>query len=251
VHRGNAHALETGDVVVVSRGDAHVICDRPATPTVPLLSLPAQEIGGVRVVRHGVDRGGAVTRVICGRFHLDHVAAASFVSLLPEVLVARRESVGATLSLLDTELGRLRSGSAAVVTRLCDLLFVELLRSSKDEHDRGWVAALADPVVAKALALVHADPSAPWDAASLAAKVGMSRSRFFARFSKLVGEPPARYLARWRMSVAADELRRRDIGTAELADLVGYGSEEAFSRMFKRHMGMGPRAYRKSVAMSA
>jgi AraC-like DNA-binding protein len=247
-YRSESFQLEGGDVALLTRGGSHEIVDRAGTPATPIASLPSREVGGVRVVRHG-SADGPPTRILCGQFHLDHVAATSFLTLLPEVLVAPRESVGATLGMLDAELARLRAGSAAVLTRLCDVMFVELLRGSVDRADKGWLAALSDPAIAKALALVHADPAAPWDSTTLGAKVGLSRTRLFERFNKLVGESPARYVARWRVNVAADELRRRDASAAELAALVGYGSEEAFARTFKRHIGMSPRSYRRAVAL--
>ncbi len=247
-HRSESWPLSAGDVALLTRGSPHEITDRAGTPSTPLASLASREVGGVRIVRQGgVD--GPTTRVLCGQFHLDHVAASQFLALLPEVLLASPESVGATLSLLDAELASLRSGSAAVLTRLCDVLFVELVRGAVVREERGWVAALSDPGIAKALALIHQEPSAPWDTASLAARVGLSRTRLYERFTKLVGEPPARYVAKWRVFVAADELRQRDASAGELATLVGYASEEAFSRVFKRHLGMSPRAYRKAAAM--
>lgn len=247
-HRGRSFPLHQGDVALIPGGGPHDILDRAGTPPTPLAALPAKEVGGVRVVRHGGAVGPAA-RILCGQFHLDHVAASAFLTLLPAVLVAERQSVAATLGLLDAELSRLRSGSAAVLTRLCDVLFVELLRGTEGHEERGWLAALQDPAIAKALALVHSEPAAPWDATSLGARVGLSRTRFFDRFTKLVGEPPAKYVARWRMNVAADELRRREASASELAALVGYSSEEAFSRTFKRHLGLTPRAYRRALSM--
>jgi transcriptional regulator GlxA family with amidase domain len=113
--------------------------------------------------------------------------------------------------------------------------------------EAGWLAALQDDRVGKALALVHAEPGGRWSAESLATRVGMSRSRFFERFTELVGEPPARYIARWRLHAAAEMLRREKMSVAQVAEHVGYGSEDALARLFKRHLGMSPSAYRRRL----
>ena len=249
-HGSEEVALEAGDVVVLPRGDAHELAHPPDVPAQPITSLPHVDVAGVPTLRHGRP-SGSLTRILCGRFELDHVAAQAFLALLPTRLVASRKGGGAapwtgrTLELIDAELAAPREGTGVVVTRLCDVLFIDLLRATADGAPRGWLAALADPQVGRALALIHDDPKTRWDATVLAERVGMSRTRFFARFSELVGEPPARYLARWRMNVAADVLRRGDLSTASVAELAGYASEDAFVRVFKRHVGKSPAEFRR------
>jgi transcriptional regulator GlxA family with amidase domain len=115
----------------------------------------------------------------------------------------------------------------------------------------GLLAAARDEQIGRALALVHADPSQDWSAAELASKVGMSRTRFFDRFSELVGEPPARYVARWRVHAAADLLRHGSLSMMEVAEKVGYSSEDALARAFKRHVGVGPGEYRRTALAAA
>lgn len=255
VTEGRTASLATGDVAVLTRGQGHDLADPPETPPAPLTSLPRID-GPVPIVRSA--RGTPTTRIVCGVFRLDHAASRSLLSLLPEVLVHQgasadpesQEWVAATVKLLDLELRRGADGAGAVAARLCDVLFVQLLRGGR-LRTQGWLAALADPHIGNALALIHEDPRTRWDAAVLAERVGMSRTRFFARFSELVGEPPAQYLARWRMVVAADRLGREDLSVMELAERCGYGSEDAFVRVFKRHFGVTPSAYRRAQASPA
>lgn len=268
---GTEHALEDGDVAVLAAGQPHELLDRSDTPSRPIETLPKLE-GAVPIVtqRRG-DGAEASTRIVCGVFRLDHAASAlpeveghlpgartklrnSLLSLLPELLLHQRseadpkasEWMRATVAMLDRELASTAEGGGAIAGRLCDVLFVQLLRSTKVQH-RGFLAALADPNIGRALALIHEDPRTRWDAGVLAERVGMSRSRFFARFSELVGEPPATYLSRWRMSVVADELRRSDASVARLAEGAGYDSEDAFARVFKRHFGVTPAAFRRQA----
>lgn len=250
--RAEIHPLSEGDVVVLSAGQSHEIADRPRTPAIDVGRLPTIP-GPVPVVRVGKrPEDAAATRIVCGVFRLDHPGSSSLLSLLPPVLIHQRKAapeqpaawVHATIQLLDAELSRAEEGGSAVASRLCDVLFVQLLRSTSVPH-RGFLAALADRQIGSALALIHEDPRTRWDAAVLAERVGMSRSRFFARFSELVGEPPAQYLSRWRMSVAADELRSSDRTVIELASSAGYESEDAFTRVFKRHFGVTPGAFRR------
>ncbi len=252
---GHTASLVAGDVAVLTRGQAHDLAEPAGTALVPLSSLPRFD-GAVPIVRSA--RGAPTTRIVCGVFRLDHAASRSLLSLLPEVLLHQgatadaesREWVAATVKLLDLELRRGADGAGAIAARLCDVLFVQLLRGGR-LRARGWLAALEDPHIGNALALIHEDPATRWDAAILAERVGMSRSRFFARFSELVGEPPAQYLARWRMVVAADRLGREDLSVMELAERSGYASEDAFVRVFKRHFGVTPSAYRRAQTAPA
>ncbi|MFO0554460.1 MAG: AraC family transcriptional regulator [Polyangiaceae bacterium] len=246
------YELGAGDVIVLAAGQAHEILDAPETPAVDIKRLPTLP-GPVPTVlsRPGASEADG-TRIVCGVFRIDHAASTALLSLLPPVLLHQAASaapknaewVRATISLLDRELADGAEGGGAVATRLCDALFIQLLRSTPVPQ-RGFLAALADKQIGQALALIHEDPKSRWDAAVLAERVGMSRSRFFARFTEVVGEPPAQYLSRWRMTVAADELRSTDMTVTALAELAGYVSEDAFVRVFKRHFGLTPSAFRK------
>lgn len=258
ISAGAGHAplcLGEGDVIVLPSGMPHTIGDDPNTPAVNIrkLSLVRSE-SGVGLLDYG--GAGALTRIFCGTFRLDHDAESSLLSLLPELMhvpAARAkvgEPTGATLKLLDHEVRHNAPGSSTMILRLCDVLFVQVLRehiSASPAGARGWLAALRDEHVGKALALIHQNPAERWDARLLAARAGTSRSRLFARFTQLVGEPPARYVARWRILTAADLLRRRRTSIADVAERVGYASEDSFVKAFKRHLGDSPSEYRRKL----
>lgn len=245
--------LSSGDIVVLPHGGSHTIGDHPATPPIPVRDLRGEVTpSGVPRLDHGGPGPGA--RIFCGTFHLEHDAERSLLSLLPEIMHVRAargddgEGISDTLRLLDREVSRGSPGSRTIVLRLCDVLFVQVLREhvhASPAGARGWLAALRDEHVGKALALIHQNPAEKWDARLLATRAGTSRSRLFARFTELVGEPPARYVARWRILTAADLLGSRRASVADVAERVGYSSEDAFVKAFKRHLGTSPAEYRK------
>ncbi len=243
--------LQTGDVVILPRGPAHIMASRETTEPVPVPELTSSCNGTVRHIQHGGP--GDTCGILCGTFHLDHEAGGCLLGLLPPVIHLRPADdvmnafIDGTLRLLDAEVARDSNGSSAVVARLTDLLVLQALRSEavNEAPMQGWLAAVRDERIGKALALMHASPGADWSATKLATRCGMSRSRFFERFSKLVGEPPKRYLARWRSNAAADLILRDDVSIAEAAEAVGYSSEQAFTAAFRRHLGVSPAAYRR------
>ncbi|MBK8256079.1 MAG: AraC family transcriptional regulator [Polyangiaceae bacterium] len=247
--------LNTGDVVVLPGGHSHTIASAfPCEPVSVRDLRSTMGDSGLRRVFHGGP--GEPTRIFCGTFHLDHDAELSLLSLLPKLMVVSarspndHEPTSATLALLDHEISRDAPGSRALISRLCDILFVQVLRehvSRSPAGSRGWLAALRDEHVGKALALIHEHPAEHWDVKLLASRAGTSRSRLFARFSELVGEPPARYAARFRILTAADMLRRRKHSIAHVAERVGYSSEDAFIKAFKRLIGHSPSEYRKKL----
>lgn len=249
---GERTPLSTGDLILFAHGDAHVMCDAPTEASVPLSALPREGDGHVKEVRCG--GGGPETTILCGSFAFGHQAGSSFLSLLPAVIHlerSKRDLVGwfaRTMELMDFETATSAPGAGVVAARLADVLFVQLLRAAMESlptERAGWLAALRDPQIARAIAAIHTNPRARWRIESLAETASMSRSVFAERFTKLVGESPARYVARWRAHSAADLLRQRpEIGNAELAELVGYESEDAFSRAFKRYVGTTPRDFR-------
>ena len=249
---GRAVTLEAGDVIVLPRADAHAVTSEAGGHTVPITQLPRRPQGKLSTLDYGTR--GDVTRILCGTFELDHPAQQSVVSLLPGALVgsagspAARTWAQATLGLMREELER--EGPTARTTSLADALLAHVLgevAKREDAPSSGLLAAARDEQIGRALALVHADPSRDWSAADLAAKVGMSRTRFFDRFTELVGEPPARYIARWRVHAAADLLRRGTLSMLEVAEKVGYSSEDALARAFKRHVGVAPGEYRRTA----
>lgn len=200
------------------------------------------------VLRHG--GGGSRTDMVCGAVRFDHPAARTVVDLLPAILHIPASPLGdrlqTVLRLMAAEVEELRPGGEAVVTRLADVLVVQAIRSWLDTARTGWLGALHDPQIGRALALVHRDPARDWTVASLAAQLPMSRSAFAARFTALVGEPAMQYVTRWRMHMAIDGLQGGDATVSEMAGRLGYRSEAAFSRAFKRVVGVAPGSVRRA-----
>ncbi|HET9601105.1 MAG TPA: AraC family transcriptional regulator, partial [Acidimicrobiales bacterium] len=205
--------------------------------------------------RHG--GGGAPTNLVCGTVRFGHPAAHNLVALLPRTIVVdgaaapspEADWMQSTLRLIAAEGRELRPGGEAVITRLSDILVIQAIRSwiaGDPAGQTGWLGALQDPRIGRAMSLVHRDPARPWSVASLARETAMSRSAFAARFTELVGESVMQYVTRWRMQVALDWLRHDDVPVAALAARLGYESEAAFSRAFKRTVGVSPGAARRS-----
>jgi AraC-like DNA-binding protein len=247
--------LEEGDLALVPHGAGHVLRSGPGVPVPGILSLDREPVSErYEVLRHG--DGGAPTGLICGAVRFDHPAARSLVALLPEVLhvsaaaAPRLDWMPGTLRLMAAEAQALRPGGEAVITRLADILVIQALRTwiETDPAARtGWLGALQDRHIGRALALVHRDPARAWTVASLADELAMSRSAFAARFTELVGEPPLTYVARWRMGLARAALEAEGVTVAELAARLGYRSEAAFARAFKRVTGEAPGAVRRGA----
>ena len=216
-----------------------------------MLDLPREAYGEhYEVLRHG--GGGAPAGLVCGAVRADHPAARQLVERLPAVVEVAEVAPGgspqaewmqSTLRLMAAEAGALRPGGETVITRLADVLVVQAIRAwleTAPAARTGWLGALRDAQIGRALALIHRDPARDWTVASLARELAMSRSAFAARFTELVDEPAMRYLARWRMHVALDRLREEGVTVGELAGRLGYRSEAAFSRAFKRIIGSPP-----------
>lgn len=258
VPSGDRFELREGEIALVRRGRAHVVCDDPRTrPTVPIAAV-AHASADPSAVRYGGP--GDETRVLCGISKLDLSGGASLLDALPPVVHVRRSSsdlvrwIDDTLALVAAELASGVPGADAVVSRLLDLLFVQILRAAAASLPKdavGWLAAVHDDRIGKALSAIHVEPERAWSTEALARRSGMSRSAFFDRFTALVGEPPARYLARWRVVLAVDLVRKKPVDLAELAARLGYKSEGAFSKAFKRYTGMTPRAMRSAFEAGA
>jgi AraC-like DNA-binding protein len=185
----------------------------------------------------------------------DHPAAHHLVQLLPRMIHVeasmspQMDWMQSTLRLMAAEAKELRPGGETVITRLADILVIQAIRSwiqADPAAQTGWLGALQDKQIGRAIALIHRDPARSWTLASLASEVAMSRSALAARFTELVGQPAMRYLAQWRMQVAVTWLKEEDSGLGVLASRLGYQSEAAFSRAFKRFMGISPGAVRRN-----
>lgn len=255
-----AMQLHPGDLLLLPSGEPHTLSDLPGVPSRHIARLPVVS-DGTAVTRLVHGGGGPRTEILCGSFLLRQSSAQSgLTKLLPKLLRITRDeaplaewlqiNVSMLLPDLDTE----RPGADAIVSGITDLLFVRVLRtfaSRSGSETRGWLSALKDPRVAASLALIHGEPTREWTIEDLARGSGMSRTTFCERFRELVGDTPSHYLASWRMHLACDLLDKHpERSIAEVAQSVGYRSEDAFSRAFRRSQGLSPAAWRRRRAAS-
>lgn len=242
--------LSAGDIVFIPHGTAHTIRDS-------LKTKPEAVCDGKRRPDSATRRiggSGASTSIITGFFELGDRRPQVLLANMPRVALfsatdpASAPWIAATVQLFLAESAAPGPASSIVLQRLADVLFVLVLRSisKRPECKERGLIALSDPAVHAALDLMHARVSDPWTVAQLAAKVGLSRSGFAGRFTDLVGEPPLQYLARWRMSRAAELLRQSDENIAAIAERVGYESVPSFTKAFKRWRGISPGVFRRT-----
>ena len=253
---GSEHRLlQPGDLALVPHGEGHRLASEPGIAAAKLFDLPREQVSErYEVLRHG--GGGAATSLVCGAVRFDHPAAHHLVKLLPRMISVEASSsphmdwIQSTLRFMAAEAKALRPGGETVITRLADILVIQAIRSWIDQDpaaQTGWLGALQDKQIGRAISCIHRDPARAWTVALLAAEVAMSRSAFAARFTELVGEPAMHYVARWRMHVALTWLKEDDARLADLAGRLGYQSEAAFSRAFKRFIGVSPGAARRNA----
>jgi len=250
--------LARGDLALVPHGRGHRLTSEPGASAPRVDQLPHEMVSD----RYGVLRlggGGAPASLVCGMVRFDHPAARHLIDLLPHVIRIDASSARQTtwmessLHFMAAEAEAQRPGGEAVITRLADILVIQAIRWWIQEDpaaQRGWLGALKDPSIGRAISLIHRDPARPWTLAALAREVAMSRSAFAARFSELVGEPAMHYLARWRMHVALAWLEEDGAALGQVASRLGYQSEASFSRAFKRLVGVSPGAARQRGAAS-
>jgi AraC-like DNA-binding protein len=251
--------LTRGDVVLVPSGASHSIADHPDRPTRPLMDLTGVPLGEAPPRELVLDGDGPATGLLCGGYLLAPSPRHPLTAILPPILhvdagQARGTGLAGAVDLLSAEVDRADPGAPAVVASLLDLLFVYVLRTWLAEQRQdcgGWVQALYDPTVGGALVLIHAEPGRPWSVASLARAVGVPRATFSRRFTALTGQAPMAYVTAWRMTTAARLLREQRVPLREVARRVGYDSEFAFARAFKRTVGHPPGRYRHAVDASS
>ena len=241
-----------GNVVLLPRNDAHTLGSQRGLKAVRAEQLiQTDPAGGLARIRHG--GGGEVTRIVCG-FVGSELDCHPLIDALPSTLVldlngrAAGEWILSSFLYAAQELAAARAGSGSVLAKLSELMFVEAVRCYLEAlpvDERGWLAGLRDPAVGRALALLHTELARPWTAEDLARQVYLSRSAFADRFTALIGVPPITYLTRWRMQVAAQRLRESRRSVAQISEDVGYESEIAFARAFKRQFSMSPAQWRK------
>jgi AraC-like DNA-binding protein len=247
--------LREGDIVVVPHGDAHVVSSEPGMRAKPGLDISRySEESNARpfLLRTGGD-GPSDTNLICGFFSCDARPFNPLLDSLPRFMRFGRDTT-TSHTLLDqfirfaaTEMGNKRAGRRSVLNRLSELMFVEIIRLHMNDlvdSNTGWLAGLRDPLVGRTLTLLHTRPSHSWTLEELASEAATSRSVLVDRFAHLVGCPPIQYLAQWRMQIAARRLLDPGATIALVAHEVGYESEAAFSRAFKKLVGRSPGQWR-------
>jgi AraC-like DNA-binding protein len=248
--------LESGDVLILPHGDPHsLFCGTPPAFISSGEALERYFAGDL--VRLTLGGSGLRTRVVCGFFGCDRHAARLFLAGLPRMmkLSVRGDAAGEWLEnsirYLASEAGSARAGRTVLLSKMAEALFIETLRRYMEQltpEQTGWLAAARDPVVGLALSLLHRSPRRHWTLDNLAAAAGTSRSVLSERFTRYLGEPPLTYLTRWRLQLAAQLLKTTRRSIMQLADDVGYESEAAFNRAFKREFGAPPAQYRKRLA---
>ncbi|MBI2311466.1 MAG: AraC family transcriptional regulator [Betaproteobacteria bacterium] len=250
--------LHSGDVVVFPHGDAHTLLDAPGSEAVPAEKIVAgQNLDHYGPVVYGGD--GLPAGILCGYFEFDREARHPLIAALPPVIHIRGTDthdfawLQTAITFIAQETREPRPGGDAVVNRLAEVLFIQILRVhiERAEMPLGLLAAIADKQIGAALAHLHNAPEKPWSVASLANRVAMSRSAFAARFARLVGQSPMDYLARRRMDKARELLEVHRMSVAAVAEKVGYRSEAAFGKAFKKIVGTGPGAFRRKPSPQA
>jgi len=264
--------VEAGDVVVLPRGDVHAVASDLDLPPVPMRDIyPFPSLKNVAEVKYG--GSGKTTRIVCGFLHSDH-RFGPLAESLPALICVRKRGGEITLETLGEDGRQVQAvvqpheadwwrsslryliseatvpgpGNHIVLARLAEFLFMEVLRWQlryDSENRSGWLAGLRDPQVGKVLALLHGDPAQPWSVEKLAQHAGISRAVLAKRFVELVGEPPMQYLAEWRMHLARRLLCESTMAVGEIAGRVGYESEAAFNRAFRRLVGAPPSTWRR------
>jgi len=259
-------AMQAGDVVLFPQGDPHTMSSAPGLraasegtafffsqrpPQLPYaLSVKDEDL----MMTHVDDDPDHSAKVVCGFLGLDARPFNPLLASLPRVLRVRGSASGADswfamlMRAVVAEADAKRPGGEAVLARMSEMLFVEALRRYVDtlpESETGWLAGTRDPAVGRALSLIHEHPSEAWTVERLSEDIGLSRSSLHERFMQLIGQPPMQYLTNWRMQLASGLLRDTSAKVMEVAQDVGYESEAAFSRAFKRVSGLSPGAWRK------
>lgn len=251
--------LRPGGLALVPHGQGHRLESEATVPGIGLFEVPREEVSD-RYELLRIDGGGDPVTLICGVVRFDHPAGRYLMGILPRLIVLdsdtplQQEWLQSTVRLMAHEARTLLPGGETVITRLADVLVIQAIRSwleGDPEARAGWLGAMRDPQIGRAINHIHRSPGQEWTVARLAHEVAMSRSAFSARFTNLVGEPPMQYVARWRMLVARSMLAEGTAALAEIADKLGYRSEAAFSRAFKRETGMSPGAARAVARASS
>ncbi len=249
-----AMPLAGGDCFLLAPGSSYTLRDNPRTRARSFCEVAPRDRS--QVIQYG--GGGAPTTIVSGWFQFDQSSVKILKRLLPLLILLRSDeaqslTLHTTLNMLASEMADQAPGSDLVVNRLADVLFIQCIRahfgSRSEACKRGVLHAIFDPQIGVALKTMHEKVERPWTVESLAAASRMSRSAFALRFKKLVGETPLEYLTNWRMHKATALLRNGDKKLSEVAKAVGYDSDSAFSKAFKRGFGVAPREYERIASV--
>lgn len=243
--------LTGGDCFLLTRDTSIVMRDSPRTrPRSTFREIAAK--ANRNVAHYG--GGGTATTVVCGSFSFDRASLKPLTQLLPSFILIKSEEVHTlalhnTMQALASEMAEQAPGSEVVATRLAEVLFIQILRayiaSGVEWRNKGWLRAIFDPQIGTALRAIHNSVHSPWTVESLAEAAGMSRSAFAVRFKELLRQTPLEYVTEWRMQKAMQLLEQRDKKLIDVARSVGYDSDAAFSKAFKRVVGASPGEYFK------
>ena len=249
---GRVH-LTAGDIVILPHGNSHFLGNgSPEKPVDSFKTFSKNVSEGLKIVRYGGN--GEITRFVCGYLSCDPRLSEVFLAGLPPLLkvnVASEPSgrwLEQSIRFSVDEVNGSNAGSGLVLARLSEVLIVETLRryiNALPPDKTGWLAGARDPVIGQALALLHKEPAEPWTISDLARRVGLSRTRLAERFRHFLEETPMAYLAKWRLKLGAEMLQSTENSVAEVAQAVGYGSEAAFNRAFKREYDCPPAQFRR------
>jgi AraC-like DNA-binding protein len=254
---GSAALLQAGDVIVFPQGDPHVMASAPGLRGAASPDFFRRPENGQLPIAVSLNPPGPDSaHIVCGFLGCDAQPFNPLLSNLPRVihipqkLAAEGASLEALIRIALSESLTRSPGSESMLARLSELLFIEVVRrylSTLPSETAGWLAGLRDTMIGHSLSLMHARPAHSWSLEALARETGASRSILAERFHHFVGIPPMQYLARWRMQLAASLLVSTNLGMSQISERVGYGSEAAFSRAFKRLVGVAPSAWRDGL----
>jgi AraC family transcriptional regulator, alkane utilization regulator len=253
----SALEVRAGELLVVPQGEPHIMASSLDLEPMSAAEVQSEHLrkapGELLQLSYG--GGGEVTRLLCGFIACDETQTNPLIAMLPRIFKVDMRNdpqsawLESSLQFAASEAADARAGSSIVLGKLSELLFVEAVRrcvESRPATQEGWLAGVRDRFVGRALSLIHAQPAYAWTVEELANRVGLSRSAFSQRFTDLVGQPPMQYLTRWRLQLAAKELTGQAKPLIAIATQVGYESEAAFNRAFKREFGMPPSSWKKA-----
>ena len=263
---GERHYLKPGELALIPRGEGHYISDTAEQSCTPFFDIPVIQLSErFELIRHGgpcqadkthLSKNQPDTRLTCGVLSFDHIVGQKLISQLPQIIHISKEDgalslqLQSLLKLMEQEARTLSPGGETVISHLADIIVIQALRhwlNHSPQASKGWLGALKDPKLGKALTAIHNHPETSWTVDQLAQQAGMSRSGFSARFTEVIGTSVKQYVTDWRMNLARLRIKQSDVTLAQLADELGYQSEAAFSRAYKRVVGEPPLRARATV----